>query len=837
MKRWLPTALLALLPLACGTENATLERRLTLWLIPLEPHVHSSPEEAEKLVHDLQNRYVREEPNQPTAGSRSAPTPIPAFKRNRVTVLNLLSGYASLVTPDPEFGVPMLDLIRGQQRTLGAVQEFADAAGIDVDVLFASWKRVRQELKGLANVTHDSSPRLAAAPDVAMVGSTWVPFLVDRRLVLEPTTDQQGGLQWRSAGDMRDASLRFTTDVRLLFYWKCLPDDSRCERKFALDSTTWGTLLQSLAHHQSANIGIPQPPMVMPIGNTANLLWDLLLLVEWDKTPLFHSGVWGPWIELDNDEVLAVPRMLATQSMQTLSGNNEGEPVEARVRLVEYPETLHELASQEFVYGRYRAIIEPAHFLIRWHQRFAERFPDRDFSEQAAVAELPGKTYRGGSDLLVTTFRSRLRDEAFALARFLAQENVSFPQHLAELGHLPAQREDVGVDSITRRSGLAPEVSETLAQAVKGATDYPATPSWIDLDSAAVLEALQPIWRRVADGDPTALRDSAQHAQAVVNAATNRLSGLEAAAQRVWLSLLLLTVAIAATIIASLRYALRNAHKARAAEERRNQALRRERDARTREEEERRRMYAALALSLMKVHTLLRVYGRACRSFAYEFPSAGSTLNHHLDRYGTSVILFNEWYLRPVVSHAARELLHAGTTTWLSNVVVLALEAARLEYEIEFRRSAPPVELECTGGLADRLIPCPGILTMALQEWMFNTLKRCPANGGVPFVSLALVSDGDGERLVVSTPFGLTPQQRESLNAEPASLDELHTLLASPVRSAGWGLLLIRDILFYALNVRVNATVTEGATKLTLTFPQSGSQSLSGQLSFSEARG
>jgi hypothetical protein len=187
--------------------------------------------------------------------------------------------------------------------------------------------------------------------------------------------------------------------------------------------------------------------------------------------------------------------------------------------------------ARTFVSGGFRATLEPAAFIDRCDQDFALRQPaDRRFWDYAA-AVVPPIAFKGGSDLVVLQGSKDPR-RAFALADFLSSD-PQFTRELAEAGDLPAGRPGYGIDvllgSLARhgQSVEAQAFSRAVQKAIDQGRSYPDLAAWpIAVENEQVIEALQTVWRRVAEGDIHGLAVAAGQAEWSVNARINPLHWL-----------------------------------------------------------------------------------------------------------------------------------------------------------------------------------------------------------------------------------------------------------------------------------------------------------------------
>lgn len=495
-------------------------KTLTIWLIPLE-----LASDDQVMDFDAFNREVE-------AGGW-------------VTVLNTTVSYyrGQLTAWNPEFNYPNFPIIKGQRQTLDALRRFAAAHNVRVNVRFVWWGQafgeLRDVLEGRQSGVLDG---VNIAPDVAQIGSTWVGYFAKSGALIPRQTPD--GYSWRNAPDAEGAALRYTTDVRLIFYWKRMAWPV-IGAPYKLESDSYEVLLKSLAE-RPIEPGKLNPPMAMPIGLTNNVLHDYAPLAWAGGGRLI--GLNPTRADFTSPEALAVPRLLMEGATQIGKQNT-------RHRLLAFPEMSHEETVQHFLNGEYLAVIEPTNFIKRWlsvirgwsdkkKPGLPASFTGKEepvwaqvnFRDYAGVA-VPPRPFVGGSDLIVTNRVKSLpleKELSFKLAQSLAAD-TTYSKTLAELGTLPAQRQQLGVEALRASlqdaaGGVASQgwdsefaIALSLALSQRKENEHPELADWPEyVESREVLEAIQRIWRRIGEGgnNPEAwanLKAAAEDAQLAVN--------------------------------------------------------------------------------------------------------------------------------------------------------------------------------------------------------------------------------------------------------------------------------------------------------------------------------
>lgn len=539
---------------ASGRQTPT----VTAWLIPLEP-----ADEDTSADIDLFDRGVGEV--------------------GPVTVLNTRCRIYrdQLKNWNPEFDYPNFPIVKGQRQTIKTLARFARQNGVRINVRFVWWGQAFGELQkigaaGGGETCEDvEGGQLRVTPDVAQIGTTWVAYFAKRQALL-PLDGLPGGLKFYDTHDMPRAALRYTTDVRLIFYWKRMsaPTDPPLE----VDGDSWDSILTSLGKISAQSRG-QSPPMAMPIAASPNLLHDYVPLVRSGGGPFLNADM--DYVDLTSDAALAVPRLLAARATLT-------DEKSRWHRLVAFPEITHEEAVHHFWDGEYFAVIEPAAFIKRWRdkwladlQKNKSPLPQRFLSQRAEGSEsaagvplkfwdyagvaVPPSTFVGGSVLSLMNSGAQSTAAAKSLISFLAADE-EYTSWLAELGHLPAQRPDYGLNNFVAPledgpgraagAGVSPGLVNFgvvlgVALERREGLEYPPLEEWPTvLESQDVLESFQRIWRRIGEGNVAEVEASAASAQLAINRHINFRTRLVEGVRNQWQLIVAgLSLIIAATFV------------------------------------------------------------------------------------------------------------------------------------------------------------------------------------------------------------------------------------------------------------------------------------------------
>jgi len=484
----------------CALSAPDARSELVLWLLPAEPGLQPSSADTSPTEKDVDRLNKELVPEGVVLENTSDPR-----LRSQLGVWN------------PEFAVPNLAWLRGQTVTLNALGRFALTNNVRIRVRFWTWASIFRSLQGAIAG--------GGLPDVAQVGSGWIAYLQGRHLLGVFGAAVPAGAR-RDVAGVSGVSLRYTKDIRLLFFWRRLPRASSPE--FSPDCSSWGALIKSVGDNQG-------PPIVFPIGPTLNLIHDLLPLMSSNPAKLFHFGLTGPYVRFDS-ESLDVPLLFSRDSLIYDSRHLPR-------RLIAFPEMAHEEALRSFVAGGYQGIIEPVGFLRRWFDEFSNttaKQPGVGSFWQHADAVAAPTAFKGGSDLVV--FKGTKNPIlAHNLAIFLASD-PHYTRMLAENGNLPVfkGREAIallmGPVARSDPSGAAiARVSNQIDLSDKSAREEPSLPYWpIEIESREVIESFQNVWRRIADGNRAALKTSMDDLEETINRRINPATQAKTAVQRIW---------------------------------------------------------------------------------------------------------------------------------------------------------------------------------------------------------------------------------------------------------------------------------------------------------------
>ena len=498
-----------------ATETVKNKDQLTVWLIPFDPPFETTWAEDQMPIKKQLDSFNRR------------------WAASNITVLNTTVDWMvdQLVVWNPEYDLPNWTLIRGQEKTLEALAQFSRTSNAHLRIRFLTWKTIISALEKVLNSHGEGASKGEnSVPDVVQIGSTWSAYFAEKKISLSPEKPM-GELSWREINKV-PVSLPYTIDVRLMFYWKKMPGDSKPFRDVLKNASDWPEIIDAL-RSLVLNHKNPAPPMVMPTGLTFNLFHDFAPLVWASGEPFFVETLLGTRTNMGQQASLKIP-LLISQNATTFDKNDRA------YRIIAFPEMSQESAAFHFMKGlEYVAIIQPAAFLSRWRRNFMKYVSTSPeaFWDYAGVRLLPAM-FKGGTDLMVVN-GSRNNKMAFQLVHFLASDD-KHSGIAAENGYLPAQCRDFKLSVLLNTLGGpsskdAKRAVSLIHTAIEKGREYPPIPQLpTRVESIEILEAMQMLWRRIGEGNVQRVEKYAGKVALIINSRIYWPSSLWVLIKRLW---------------------------------------------------------------------------------------------------------------------------------------------------------------------------------------------------------------------------------------------------------------------------------------------------------------
>jgi hypothetical protein len=574
------------------------------------------------------------------------------------------------------------------------------------------------------------------------------------------------------------SALPYANDVRLLFYWKRLPSAAPDSPPLVLNGSSWQALMESLRDGTSQGDTI-----VFPTGVTLNLLHDYFPLVSAGTGKgLLATGPLGTSIDLTGPDALSVPNYLASQ-VHLPQPNGESR------RLISFPEASHQEASRTFVNGGYRATIEPASFVTQWFHDFEERQDSskgrgqarKHFWDYSAVLAPPAN-FKGGSELVILR-NAKDPDLAAKLAEFLATNDL-YTKVLAEAGQLPALRPGYGIHELTESfetdgdPGGAAAFSSAVQKAINQGIKYPDLENWPGVfENHEVLESLQRVWRRMAEGDAKGMARAARDLQVQINSQIYWPTKVGDFLIRTWPFMVPLLVLLTALI------------------------------------------FWVRARSLHRLTTVLHLY-RASRHESGKILGDNIAGLHELAKVGKlnheqlmqKLKELAEHYTEPkrgLVAYMVRlgeklisQVQGASGGANLEHVAMSAFHGAELFFRAKNNMCPATASLVCADLSAWEIPRNDAIATVILQEWFYNCIKSSSVTG------MATISvEARNGAVLIHSPGALSGDEKKIVISPPSQ---------GVLPANASGLYIIRDLTYYAFSSRINVHHSDNQIHITI---------------------
>ena len=421
---------------------------------------------------------------------------------------------------------------------------------------------------------------------------------------------------------------------------------------------------------------------------------------------------------------------------------------------------------------------------------------------------------------------------AFSLADFLATD-LEFTEVLAQGGHLPASRPGYGVDILVHsisdqgNDAEAQAFGRSVQKAIDQGRAYPDLSFWpTAVENKQVLEQLQTVWRRMAEGDVEGLRNATKRVEWTINARQNWAYSLLEHGSQAWQILAVILLATGAlTLYLYLRQVRARSDRVKAQsmalqaeqENVRAKSQRLEADeARLRAETERvqaeRNLVLLLHLNRAHRHDAAKFLGDNFHDMSLRAKHENWPLSKLLLEIKDLSSHFRDQlapYINEITENQLREIRGEKSVMGLHQIVLKAFDGAR--YIFRAMKMTDPPDVRFVPGVLSgwRLEKFPYAAVVVLEEWFLNYLKHADSKGLKAAIISVSVEHGE---LCIYSPGTLNGTARDVV---------VGRLTESEFAEVGLGLPLIRDILHYAYGVsaKVDSIDLEKRIELRLPFP------------------
>jgi hypothetical protein len=689
-----------------------------------------------------------------------------------------------LIVNNPEIGEPNLSLIVKQRPVLELMKQFARNNHITVRVRFLMWNRLFEEIHQ-AIADHST-------PDIIEIGSTWVQYFAQNHFLHENTGQNLKFHTVRDIPGTNCISIPYSTDIRVLFYWKKYPHKKR-SGPLVIQSKNWNTIIQSMKDYnqelKNQNIN-NMPPLVFPIGLTLNLVHDFIPLI-WANNSTFLNPITSKVMLNQNN--LTVPLMLANNSSVI---DQKGIPH----LLIAFPEISHNEACRQFIRGGYSAIIEPILFIKNWYHNFI--FESESFWEYAG-AVAPPTPFKGGSDLVVMS-HTTMPSMAFQLIHKLCFD-LELQEKSVHFGRILPQASDFGLSYL--KEDLPQGADQFIQEITKALTigkEYPLFAKWAScVENRETLELFQNVWRRMGQGNSdqkveTRIIHAAEKLEHAINLKINLVTKIKFFIKNYWHYCVFPLLTIVFLFILKQKEKIRFIEKIQLLEEIKMQNNRK---------------IIAMMLLRGKFHSTLGYQGARIIDFS-ALPC--DDLKSVLEEYGSTIALNYNKHWMQIIHAVHKEIENVHKPLAVEKVINIAFQGATTEYYINFGKKISEIGL-IFRNTSHWIVPqFNTVLVVVLQEWFYNSLKHIhhTAHGNFTIVI---------EEKQLSQELQIISPQNSQKSLDPVYVNTLVAQRPSDSSAfsdtkGGQGLNIIRDLLWYSFETvaRLASVYPSGNTILFL---------------------
>jgi hypothetical protein len=753
------TFLIVLFPAGIVHSSSNLTQTLKLWLIPLEFNDNAYTEET-------QHKVLKEFGND----------------KGRVVCENLTDFFLKeqlYLDKDKEQGYPNWKIIANQQKIFNALKRFSQDNNVRIMVRFLGWNTLFESLESKLYSSDNDKP------DIVQMGSTWVGFFREQQL-LQPLNTYN--IEYPHCTNAA-FSLPFTTDIRILFYWKQFPDATDPHLKMNLTGD-WNQIINTIK--QSKKVNPHLPGLCFPIGFTYNLLHNFVPIV-WSSGYPFLEKKWDSSYEvhLTENKHLKYHKMLAKNGAV-------------------FPNMTNIEAFDKFVKGNYLGIVSNIEYVQYWYNYWYKTVQPQmknKFWDFAGIA-VPPTPFKGGSHLALIKNKNSIPDELkYKLLSFIVNDTQMNHFYYNE-GILLTQKGKKGIKAIFKNIPDSNTTTSIIETALKRGREYPSVNCWVAIESLAVKESMFRLWKAIAQDININFE-----ANRVSNIINNKILLYNKYNQLIIkLKVLVPTISILIFLF-FLYYTVRK----------QKQLLKEEQTHSRRQEElfsQQNKLYKQkiIAYNMIrgKTHSILGFQGARIYDFA-RLPS--DDLKERLKQYGEVLSVNFNQHWSSIIKEVLKEIEGIHSELTLKEIIDISFKGAKIEFYVNWAED-PPLNITLNLGKnlnSYCLKQYSYVLIVILQEWLYNCLKNLPDTAHDE-IKVMLVTTQQKKELHISTP----PYTHESI--DPIYLKKLivesHSNQITSIKG-GEGLFIIRDLLWSSFEsyAQVASLYPGGGTLLILQIP------------------
>jgi len=676
---------------------------------------------------------------------------------------NLIDNFLKqqLINDKLELGYPDWKRLISQKPILVSLKEFVKNYNthpehqqkLQIVIRFLNWNSIFHEIESIL------SGNIQLKPDIIELGSTWVSYFQERGYLKSFSGYRKLYNEIGATG----YSLPYTTDIRVLLYWKRVPgiEDDMPERNL---EGTWINIFKELKTRDQ----IGTPKICIPLESTYNILHNFVPLVWASEHNFLDKKFMSYQVKISKPQVIETLHSFTEMSRQGL--------------LVFALKVTQEEAFNYFKNGdKYLGMILPSKYIKNLHSHFIKSNPQlsNNFLHYAGIA-IPPETFKGGSHLVMhrDTNNQILCNK---LIKFLISDKEIY-HFYTKCGMLMTQQKydidnEYGLTDIlkTNENFLSKNeinsIKSKVIMAINKGHEYVPFAGWVDIESDIVLKSLVKLWSTIAAGNKSEIQHILKNVESVINSKIHWLN------QYMRIRLILVPLIIFFLII--ILFASYYLHK----------KTKNEKDILEKLRSNESKMIIALLLVRGKYHSILGTQGTVIYDFAYL--DSCDELRAKIKKYGITISKdYNKYWVR-IIRGILNELADEFKQQSINKIIENAFYGAKTEYYINWAKTSADIELVYDNIDTYKLAKYCNVLTFVLHEWLYNAIKEIPSNTS-EIIKISI----NQKELYIETPSQISADDTTRLINDEVSIQSIF-------KKGGEGLNIIRDLLWFCFQTKV----------------------------------
>ncbi|KPA17930.1 Bacterial extracellular solute-binding, family 1 [Candidatus Magnetomorum sp. HK-1] len=682
---------------------------------------------------------------------------------------NLIDNFLKqqLINDKLELGYPDWKRLVSQKPILDRLKNFVETYNntlpeqqpkIQIVIRFLNWNSIFQEIESVL------SDNTQLKPDIIELGSTWVSYFQERGYL----NSFSGYRALYNEIGKTGYSLPYTTDIRILLYWKRIPgiEDEMPERTL---EGSWSNIFKELLTKDQ----LDAPKICIPLESTYNILHNFVPLV-WASGHNF----------LDKKFLSYQVKLSKPQIIETLYSFSEM----SRQGLLVFPlKVTQEEAFNYFKNGdKYLGMILPSKYIKNLYSHFIKTNPQlsNKFLHYAGIA-IPPETFKGGSHLVIHNDANN-KLLCNNLIKFLITDKEIYSFY-TKCGMLMTQKKfdinnEYGLTDILKTNNhfLSNEeivrIKRKVILAINKGHEYVPFAGWVDIESDIVLKSLLKLWSTIATGNKSDIQHILNNVESIINSKIYWLN------QYIRIRLIIVPLIIFFLII--ILFVSYYLHK----------KTKNEKDILEKLRNNESKMIIALLLVRGKYHSILGTQGTVIYDFAYL--DSCDELRAKIKKYGITISKdYNKYWVR-IIRGVLNELADVFNQQSIKKIIENAFFAAKTEFYINWAKKSADIEIQYNNIDTYKLLKYCNILTFVLHEWLYNAIKEIPSN-----TSENIKVSINQNELYIETPSQISAEDITRLINDEVSIQSIF-------KKGGQGLNIIRDLLWFCFQTKVRLAST-----------------------------